>query len=173
MLVSTKRIPRGAKSWRINSSPSTIRRICRAGTPLDNTAHFNNPDSVPDKYDWLGHLNYALKLVYVSSWLFSSMKFNLALIESCPGHDFQLFLVSLQIIMALGNRPKGEKKVSFKLTDTWNHSDHFSFWKPWKKAYLISLCMWAVLIGPQYLIQNQLANAFFVSLVSHHLPFTC
>ncbi|KNZ49213.1 chitin synthase [Puccinia sorghi] len=119
MLVSTKRIPRGAKSWRINSSPSTIRRICRAGTPLDNTAHFNNPDSVPDKYDWLGHLNYALKLVYVSSWLFSSMKFNLALIESCPGHDFQLFLVSLQIIMALGNRPKGEKKLVHVSSVNW------------------------------------------------------
>jgi len=68
---------------------------CWAGTPLDNTAHFNNPDSVPDKYDWLGQLNYALKLIY-------------------------LFLVSLQIIMALGNRPKGEKK-----------------------AYLISLCIFA------------------------------
>ncbi|KAA1099303.1 Chitin synthase 2 [Puccinia graminis f. sp. tritici] len=68
---------------------------CWSGTVLDNTAHFNNPDSVPDKYDWLGQLNYALKLVYLA-------------------------LVSLQIILALGNRPKGEKK-----------------------AYLISLCIFA------------------------------
>ncbi|KAI7944401.1 hypothetical protein MJO28_010096 [Puccinia striiformis f. sp. tritici] len=68
---------------------------CWAGTVLDNTAHFNNPDSVADKYDWLGQLNYALKLIYLA-------------------------LVCLQIILALGNRPKGEKQ-----------------------AYLISLCIFA------------------------------
>ncbi|POW06347.1 hypothetical protein PSTT_09055 [Puccinia striiformis] len=39
---------------------------CWAGTVLDNTAHFNNPDSVADKYDWLGQLNYALKLIYLA-----------------------------------------------------------------------------------------------------------
>ncbi|PLW33278.1 hypothetical protein PCASD_09776 [Puccinia coronata f. sp. avenae] len=74
---------------------SWVTMECWAGTPLDNTAHLNNPDTVADKYDWLGQLNYALKLVYLA-------------------------LVSLQIIMALGNRPKGEKK-----------------------AYLISLCIFA------------------------------
>ncbi|MBW0485136.1 hypothetical protein O181_024851 [Austropuccinia psidii MF-1] len=59
---------------------------CWSGTILDNTAHFRNPDTVSNKLDWLGGVNYGAKIVYLA-------------------------LVTLQILLALGNRPKGEKKA--------------------------------------------------------------
>ncbi|WAR58672.1 hypothetical protein PtB15_10B10 [Puccinia triticina] len=56
---------------------------CWSGTVFDNSAHLRD-NSVPSKHDYLGIANWILKIVY-------------------------LCLVALQVILALGNRPKGEK----------------------------------------------------------------
>jgi len=56
---------------------------CWSGTVFDNSEHLKDP-SVPSKHDYLGIANWILKIIY-------------------------LFLVALQVILALGNRPKGEK----------------------------------------------------------------
>lgn len=62
-------------SWKIKE--------CWSGTAFDNTAYLKN-NSLDSKFDYLGILNWVLKIIYVS-------------------------LVALQVILALGNRPKGEK----------------------------------------------------------------
>ncbi|MBW0494345.1 hypothetical protein O181_034060 [Austropuccinia psidii MF-1] len=58
---------------------------CWSGTLLDNSAHLKD-NSVKSKIDYLGIANWVLKIIYLS-------------------------LVGLQVILALGNRPKGEKAV--------------------------------------------------------------
>ncbi|PLW31854.1 hypothetical protein PCANC_17200 [Puccinia coronata f. sp. avenae] len=56
---------------------------CWSGTVFDNSAHLKDP-SAQSKHDYLGIANQILKIIY-------------------------LCLVALQVILALGNRPKGEK----------------------------------------------------------------
>ncbi|CAH7688751.1 class III chitin synthase [Phakopsora pachyrhizi] len=56
---------------------------CWSGTAFDDTAHLKD-SSVDSKFDYLYWINWVFKLIYI-------------------------FLVALQVIMALGNRPKGEK----------------------------------------------------------------
>ncbi|KAH9811369.1 family 2 glycosyltransferase [Melampsora americana] len=56
---------------------------CWSGTIFDNSAHLKD-NSVPSKFDWLFIVNLVLKMVYLA-------------------------LIALQVILALGNRPKGEQ----------------------------------------------------------------
>ncbi|KAH9458754.1 hypothetical protein MJO28_010092 [Puccinia striiformis f. sp. tritici] len=60
---------------------------CWSGTSFDDSAHLKD-NSVPSKHDFLGYAHWILKIVY-------------------------LCLVALQVILALGNRPKGEKAAYF------------------------------------------------------------
>lgn len=56
---------------------------CWSGTVFDNTAHFKD-NNISSKTNYLGITNWILKIIYLA-------------------------LLALQVILALGNRPKGEK----------------------------------------------------------------